>query len=107
MGWRSCTLSILNGETESEELDLQANGARRKKFFTIISPTVAEVVTVQLADKVGGTYATLNDGFGNDVTLLSGKAERLDEVSAGALKLVADGAVAADRVFVIQGVVGK
>lgn len=105
--WRSCNLQISQGETESQELDLQANGARRKKALFFICPTLAEAVNVYFAEAVGGTYAPLNDGFGNDITLLSGKAQRLDEVTAGAVKLVADGAVAADRVFIVQGTVSK
>ncbi len=105
--WRDAVLTIREGETESEQLNLQANGSRRVKDITFVSPTLAERVAVKLGDRVGGTYAVLNDGYGNDVVLLSGKSQVQANMTAGSLKLVADTAVAADRVFYIKGVESK
>lgn len=108
MGWRNTTLTILSGATESEELNLRENGARRIKNFSIIAPTtLTGVVVVHLADLVGGTYKALNDGFGNDKILLQNKAEQMTAIAAGAMKLVSSGAEAADRVFIVQGAVQK
>lgn len=104
MGWRSTTLTILSGQTASGELDLVENGVRRIKDLTFICPTtLPETVVIHLADKVGGSYRALNDGFGNDVTLLANKSQVQTNISAGALKLVASVAVAADRAFIIKG----
>src|ERR1043166_9473705 len=105
--WRDAILTIRSGETESEELNLQANGSRRVKDITFVSPTLAERVTLRLGDKVSGTYAVLNDGYGNDVVLLSGKSQVQANMTAGSLKLVSDTAVAADRGFYIKGVESK
>ncbi len=106
MGWRDCTLTIASGATESAELSLQDQGARRLKTITIINPDLAaELVVLKIADKIGGTYQTLNDGYGNDVRLLSNKSQVQAGISGGALKLVASAAVAADRVFLIKGAV--
>lgn len=105
MGWRSTTLTILNGQTASVELDLGENGVRRIKNLTFLNPvTLPETVVVQVAEVLGGTYHTLNDGLGADVTLLANKAQIQTKITAGALKLLAtSGAVAADRVFTIRG----
>ena len=108
MGWRNTTLTILETETESEELDLQENGARRIKNLTFICPTtLPEAVVIHLADKVGGSYRALNDGFGNDITLLADKTQVQSGITAGALKLVAGSAVAGDRTFLIRGAVQR
>ena len=108
MGWRKTTLTILATETESEELSLQDNAARRIKNLTFICPgTLPETVVIHVADEPGGTFKALNDGFGNDVVLLAGKSQIQTGISAGALKLVANGAVAADRVFLIRGAAQK
>jgi len=104
MSWRKGILTILNGETESEELDLTDRNAKREKNITFICPTLAEVVKVYVAGAIGGTYRPLNDGFGNNVTLLSEQAQVQSGISAGAMKLVASVGVGADRVFTISGV---
>lgn len=102
--WRHTTLTIASGQTESEELNLEDNGRRIPKNLTFYNPaTLPETVVIKLAKTVGGTYASLNDGFGNDVVLLPGKSQVQARVTAGALKLVAGSAVGSDRVFSIDG----
>lgn len=104
MSWRKGTLTIASGQTESEELPLVENGARRMKTFQFFVPdTLTGTVKVYCAPEVGGTYAALNDGFGNDYTLQAGKTQILAGVNAGALKLVSSGAEGADRVFTVYG----
>ena len=107
MSWRDTTLTILSGATESAELNLAADGTRWGKDLVFFSPgTLPETVKVHLARVVGGTYAILEVG-GSDVALVANKAQLLTGLAAGALKLVATGAVAANRVFTIQGVAKK
>jgi hypothetical protein len=104
MGWRETTLTILSGATESEVLNLEEKNARRKKNFTFINPAaLTGTVTVHLADKVGGTFRAYNDGFGNDIVLIANKAQLVNALGAGALKLVSGSAEAADRVFIVRG----
>ena len=106
MGWRKTTLSILSGQTSSEELDLQDEGARRKKTITFISPaTLTGVCKIYLAEGLGGTYGALNDGFGNDCVLIAGKSQTQGGIVAGALKIVSSLPEGADRTFVIRGLV--
>ena len=109
MGWRQTTLTISSGAAESAELSLVDNGVRRIKNITFINPaTLPETVVVKVAEATSGTYNTLNDGFGNDVTLLAGKSQVQAGITAGALKLVStSGNVAADRTFIIRGAAQK
>ena len=102
MGWRSTTLTILSGATESEELNLADQGAIRVKSLTFWVGTLPETVTVHLAPVLGGTYRALQSG-GGDITLPASRATQVSSITAGALKLVAGGAVAADRVFTVKG----
>lgn len=108
MAWRDTTLTILNGATQSAELDLQEHGVRRIKNLTFIAPTtLPETVVIHVGNAVGGTYKALNDGFGNDAVIPANKSVVQAGITAGALKLVANGAVAADRVFLIKGAAQK
>jgi hypothetical protein len=104
MGWRQTTLTILAGASQSEELNLTENYMRGPKIITFHIPaTLTGVVKLHEAPAVGGTYGPLNDGFGNDVTLLPGKVQVQSGITSGALKLISDAAEAADRVFTLRG----
>lgn len=102
--WRKTTLTILIGQTASEELDLTDGlGVRRVKSITFFSPaTLPETVTVHVAPQAGGTYQALQSG-GTDFTLPANKATLLTGFTVGALKLVASVAVASGRVFTLRG----
>ena len=102
--WRNAVLTIANGATESDELDLAKNGARRQIAASLHAPTtLPDTVTIQLAEKTGGTYQTLQSG-GVDINPTAGKITVLEPIVAGALKLVAASAVSAARAFRFQGV---
>lgn len=102
--WRDCTLTIANGQTESQELLLEQNGVRRAKIIQISGPTtLPETVTVHLGDGVGGTYKALSSG-GSDFTIPAAKTVSLPTIVKSTLKLIAGGAVGADRVFIVEGV---
>lgn len=104
--WRSGTLTILSGQTASEELDLTEGGARYPKKITVFVPdTLPDTVKVYIAPAAGGSYKPLTDSYGSaDLVLQAGKGQGLPGITAGAMKLVAtSGAVAANRVFQIQG----
>lgn len=102
LNWRSATLTVTNGGTESEELILSG---RSIKNFTVFTPsTVTGVMRVYVADALGSTgYMPINDGFGNDLTLLAGKAQQITGISAPVLKIAATGAVGGDCAFIITG----
>ena len=102
-GWRSGTLTIALAATESEELNLTMGGARWAKNLLFFNPTtLPETVTVHVAPEVGGTYQALSQA-GSDVVLTAAKAQQIDGLVAGALKLVSGVGVAAERVFSFQG----
>ncbi len=102
MGWRKTTLTILNGATESDVLDLTERSARPKADIFFFAPaTLPETVTVQVAPDPGGTFIPLQSG-GSNYTLPAAKATYITFV-CGAVKLVAGGPVGGDRVFTIRG----
>lgn len=104
MAWRNTTLTIASGGTLSQELDLTEKGARRIKNITFFVPAVLTgIIKVQTAPAPGGTFSTLNDGFGNDYTLVPGKSQILAGITAGALRLISDTNEGADRVFTLVG----
>jgi hypothetical protein len=97
------TVTILSGATVSQEVDLTAEGSRHFVGLMLTAPgTLPETVTVQTATKVGGVYGNFQSA-GVDVTIGAGKSVQITDLVAGGLKLVAGGAVAADRVFQIVG----
>lgn len=105
--WRKCTLTILSGQTESEELDLTQNGVRRVKSIQIAPPAaLTGTVTVHVAQDTGGTYVPLANG-GTNFTLPVSQAIQLSALVAGALKLVSSGAEGADRAFIVTGAAVK
>lgn len=102
--WKSTTLTIANGQTESPALDLQAVFPAGKLSLLIIAPaTLPETVTPRVSGTTAGTHHALQSG-GSDITLPAAKSTTIDPLVAGSLKLVAGGAVAADRAFEILAV---
>ena len=98
------TLTIASGQTESgDTINLAGLGARRKMGITIINPaTLPETVNVHVAESSSGTFQPLYSG-GTAIALDADGATVITDVIAGALKLVATGAVAANRTFILQG----
>lgn len=102
--WLDTTLTIANGQTESPELDVAAQFPAAKLTVVIMAPaTLPEVVTIKTAKNTGGGYGVAQSG-GSDIGLTAGKNATINPLLAGALKLVANGAVGADRVFQILAV---
>ena len=102
MAQKTDTLTILSGQTESAELVLHGAGGARALSINIISPgTLPETVNIELGNGVGGTYGRLRSGA-TDIALAAGKSDMLDSIVAETFKLVATGATAADRAFIIM-----
>jgi hypothetical protein len=98
--WRNATLTIANAGTETDELDLQLNGARRQMVMSILAPSaLTGTVKVQ---KAGGTYRDLQSG-GSDVNVTAGNSVTIDPLIGGAMKLVSSGAEGAERAFHLRG----
>ena len=96
------TLTILNGQTESDTVNLEGLGARRTMVHTIMSPaTLPEITNILIANSPTGAFVIVQDNVMN-VDLTAGDAQTLPAMSVSALKLVASGAVAADRIFQLQ-----
>lgn len=97
-------MTIANGGTLSNIIDFQSAPASWVKWLTIHSPAAfAEVIEVLVAPKASGTFQNLYIG-GADVALTAAKMLPLTvPVSWGAMKLQADGAVAAARSFEVTG----
>lgn len=97
------TLTIANGQTVSDVLNLQGLGTRHVFGITFRSPaTLPETVTLEVSETATGTFEPYQSG-GTDITLAAGESTPVTEVIAGALRLVAGSAVAADRVFRLFG----
>lgn len=104
MGWRQTTLTIESGNQNSEELDLDANAARRKAAIEFLGPTaLTGTVTIQLKRPSDNAWVTLQSG-GSDVSLPAAKCTTVDVITGLALRLHSSGAEGADRVFDILGV---
>mgnify|MGYP004447908831 CR=1 FL=1 len=102
--WRNATLTIANGGTETDELDLGLNGARRQMAMTIHGPSaLTGTVKVQISNATGGTYRDLQTSGGADINIGAGNSVTIDPLIGAALKLVSDGAEGAERTFHIQG----
>lgn len=96
-------LTIASGNTDSDILDLDSMGARRVMTLLFFVPSaVVEVITIHVAPVDTGTFLPYFEG-GFDVVLTAGKATKVDGLNAGALKLVASGAVGGDRTITLQG----
>lgn len=101
---RQQTLTIANGATDSDEFDLR--GTDISPFcIQILSPaTLPETVNPQAADVPGSSaYVTLRSNA-TDIALAAGKGDFIGPILAGAFRLHAGGAVAADRIFKIFAV---
>lgn len=93
------TLTIASGQTESPALDLQALAARQPLMINILAPaTLPESVNLRIAPTAGGVYRT-QQSDGVDIALAQSKATMVTQIVAGGMKLVAGGAVAANRTF--------
>lgn len=98
MSTRSFFLIIPAGQTLSNEQDANEDGYRGPMTLTIISPqSFPETVTLQIC-------GTLEDfveqqSAGADITLPQHKATTVMIASAKRIRLLANGAVAADRIF--------
>lgn len=97
---RKGTLTIPSGQSASNALPLEDEGARRALTALILAPATLDALTftVEVSEKPGGTFRTLRSG-GADVTLSAGKAEPITILTAGELRIKASGPVAADRSF--------
>lgn len=99
MAQKITTITISNGQTDSAEITLHgANGARALTLNFISPASLPETVNIELGDGASGNYGRLQSG-GTDITLSAGKCTVVDSIVAVTLKLVATGAVAADRTF--------
>lgn len=99
--WLSKQITILNGQTDSPELDLAAMFPASRLSLMIIAPgTLPESVGIRVSPAVGGTYAAVQSA-GDDIVLPAGKATSVSPIVAGALKLVAGAGVGDDRLFEI------
>jgi hypothetical protein len=101
---RKCqtSVTIASGQTTSPEIDLAGTTLVGILFPTITSTTVK----FQAASVSGGTYATLVDGAGNDIskTIASGKYLPLDPVNFRGvqfLKLIFGSSEGADRTLTL------
>ena len=98
------TLTIASGQTiSSDVLNLAGLGARRVFSVSFRSPaTLPETVTLQTSETPTGTFAPYQSG-GADIVLAVGESTPVTDIIAGALRLSAGVAVAANRVFVLVG----
>lgn len=106
MPWRRSTLTILDGQTDSDVLDLTEKFARGSADLGILAPASGQTVTVHVAPDPGGTFAPLQSG-GSNITIPDSKWTQLVGLAAGALKLVAGVAVSGNQVYTIRGVMRK
>ena len=99
---RMRTLTILNGQTQSEELDLRDGVGLLVRTYNFFIPAHGVSVTVYLSTAPGGTFLAVNDGFGNDYVLQASKFQFLHGAKAGAMKLVASAGVTGNQVFTVS-----
>jgi hypothetical protein len=100
--WAPATLTILIGQTQSEELVLSTyTGMGRLAVNVLILAPVSLPETVILHVSIDGTaFAVLQSGA-TDITIPQGKGTQVINVTAQKLKLVAGSAVGADRIFTL------
>ena len=95
------TLTIANGQTISNVLELHgAWGARAQTLNIIVPGTLPDTVHIELGDAVAGNYGRLQCGA-TDIVLTAGKAIPIDSIVSVTLRLVATGLVAGDRSFIV------
>lgn len=91
---------VANGDTESAEV--KADGNYEGSYgIMIISPSGAETGTFSVAEKSGGTFATLQDDSETDIAIPVADKARVyrDLIFSGAFKIVLSGAAGADMTF--------
>ena len=96
------TLTIANGQTDSGELDLRESGMLVRRNYDFRIPAHGQTVKVYVAPAPSGTYLAINDGFGNDYTLVASKFQYLTNLKVGSMKLIAGAAVTGAQVFTIE-----
>lgn len=109
MAWRKAVLTILDTATDSEWLDLGANGARRSVNLTITAPAgLTGTITVQKADDTSGTRTgTLQSPAGTDINIASSKSVPLLKVTATAIRLHSSAAEVGNKVFSVEGAAAR
>lgn len=99
-------LVIANGATASNELGIEH--VADAESLTIFAPgTLPETVKIQVADNsspVSADWRDLDQGAG-DVTVGAGQAISIDFTAFRKLRLLANGAVAAERVFNVNKII--
>lgn len=92
-------LVILSGATSSRVVDAEAESADAAAIMIYGPVTLAESVVIAVSyDNV--TFVTLHDGTADIASPLAGKARQYTELQGAKYwKLLAGGAVAADRTF--------
>ena len=98
--WVELTLTIANGETSSNEIDLAAILSRNAVHLLVQSPgTLPETVNPQVSID-GSAFAILQSG-GTSIALPAGVCTQLQHVTARKFKVVATGSVGGERVFLV------
>lgn len=95
------TLTILDGQTDSEELELREVGMTFSRSLGFYIPNHGAAITLHVSTAPGGTFVPLNDGFGNDYSLVSSKYQYVTLGKIGAIKLIAAAAVTGNQVFTV------
>lgn len=94
------TLTILSGQSVSNVLNLTASGSRLATMLGITAPAaLTGIVTVYVAQSLGGIFVPLQSPPGTDVNIAAAKAVSLIAIPFGAVQLVSSGTEGADRAF--------
>lgn len=98
--WRlTQSLTILDGETESEEIDLRGNGKKNPMIISIGAPAILpETVNPQWGSEPGGTFVKQRSN-GVVIALAADCGDTIGPIIAGSFRLKATSAVGGDRVF--------
>ena len=99
------TLTILNTATSSETLD--ADALRDYDGINIIAPaTLVQVITLEVLEDESAVTPRFvaQQSAGADIVMVADKATPISIFPGVALRLTAGAAVAADRVFTVQGI---
>lgn len=100
MNYYSTSLTILSGQTLSASLDLNIYGRHYVRRVLVIAPATLPEVVNPLVSMDDSTYATLQSG-GDDIIFPAGKATQINGFQVQYIKLLAGGAVGADRNFTL------
>lgn len=90
-------VTVLSGQQDSPEVQVP----NRFLAVGILSPaTLAEVTTVEVAERTGGTFRTLQEtDLSADFTLTAAKAAVIPDMPFRTFRIHLGGAAGADRVF--------